>query len=79
MLLLEPIGNRFFASWYRCVAVLHCFEMVEALAAAGRFPRRLDGRQQQRDQDPDDRNHNQQFNQREAAPGILHRFALKIR
>ncbi len=52
-------------------------EVVGALGAAGGLPRRLDGRQQQCDQDGDDGDDDQQFDQREAAtsrraPGPLH-------
>ena len=42
-------------------------QVVLALQPPRRFPRRLHGRQQQRDQDPDDRNDNEQFNQVEPA------------
>ena len=42
-------------------------EVVGALHPPGGFPRGLHGRQQQRDQDPDDRDHDQQFHERKAA------------
>jgi hypothetical protein len=45
----------------------HLLEMVGALNAAGRFPRRLHGREQQRHQNADDGNDNQQFHERETA------------
>jgi hypothetical protein len=42
-------------------------QVVDALRAPGGFPRRLDRRQQQSNQDADDGNHDQQLNQRETA------------
>jgi catechol 2,3-dioxygenase-like lactoylglutathione lyase family enzyme len=43
----------------------HLLEVVAALGPAGRLPRLLHRRQQQGDQDRDDRDHHQQFDQRE--------------
>ena len=43
-------------------------DLALALVAVGRFPRRLHGRQQQRDEDADDGNHHQQFDKGESAP-----------
>jgi hypothetical protein len=40
-------------------------ELIRALSASSRFARRLNGRQQQRDQNADDRNHDQQLDQSE--------------
>jgi hypothetical protein len=40
-------------------------DVVGALRAPRRLPRRLDGGQQQGDQDNDDRDHHQQLDQRE--------------
>jgi hypothetical protein len=45
----------------------HLLEIVRALGAAGRFAGRLDSRQEQRDQNANDGNHNQQFDQGKAA------------
>ena len=42
-------------------------EVVEALDPPGRLSRRLDGRQQQGDEDADDRDHDQQFDEGEPA------------
>jgi hypothetical protein len=42
------------------------FEIVAAAAATGRFARRLNGGQQQCYQDPDDRDHHEQFDERKA-------------
>ena len=42
-------------------------EVVGALSAARSLAGRLNGRQQQRDQDADDRDHHQQFDERKAA------------
>ena len=42
------------------------FQIVRALAAASRLARRLDSRKQQRDQDPDNRDHHQELNQSKA-------------
>jgi hypothetical protein len=39
----------------------HLLEMVAALRPPGGFPGGLNGRQQQGDQDPDDRDDHQQF------------------
>ena len=62
----EPIGKRV----ARRVVVVHrqadLLEVVDALHAPGRLPRRLHGGQEQRDQDRDDRDHDQQFDQRES-------------
>jgi len=44
-------------------------EVVDALRAAGRLARRLDGGQEQGDQHGDDRDHHQQLDQREASTG----------
>ena len=41
-------------------------QVITAGNASGRLTRRLDCRQQQRDQDADDRNHHQQFDERKA-------------
>jgi hypothetical protein len=46
-------------------AETNVLEIVLTLISARRFPRRLDRRQQQCHQYPDDGNHHQQFNQRE--------------
>jgi hypothetical protein len=43
-------------------------EMVFALGAAGGFAGGLNRRQQQRDQDADDRNHDQELDERETSP-----------
>src|SRR5690606_24823647 len=52
----------------RVVVVVHCqadlLQVVAALGAAGGLSCLLDGRQQQRNQDRDDRDHHEQFNQR---------------
>jgi hypothetical protein len=49
---------------------VHCqaelLEVVGALEAASRFPRRLNGRQQETDQHRDDRDHDQKLDQRES-------------
>jgi hypothetical protein len=42
-------------------------QIVRALRAPGGFARRLDGRQDQRGEQPDDGDDHQQFDQREAA------------
>ena len=42
-------------------------KIVRALRPPGRFAGRLNGRQQQRDQDADDRDHHQQLDERKAA------------
>jgi hypothetical protein len=44
-------------------------EVVQTLRAAGGFPSGLDGRQEQPDEDPDDRDHDEQFDERETAAG----------
>ncbi len=49
----------------QCQAKL--FQVVAALAAAGGFAGLLHGGQQQRDQDRDDRDHDEQFDQSEPA------------
>ena len=49
------------------------FEIVLALHLACRLPRRLHRRQQQRNQDADDRDHHQEFDQRESTFGSLTR------
>jgi hypothetical protein len=41
------------------------FEVVAALHPSCRFPHRLNSGQEQRDQNPDDRNHDKQFDKRE--------------
>jgi hypothetical protein len=46
-------------------------EMVAALGAAGRLPRLLHRRQQQRDEDADDGDHDQQFDQGKSAMSIM--------
>jgi hypothetical protein len=43
-------------------------EVVDALGPPGRLARRLDCGQEQGDQHGDDRDHDEQLNQREAAP-----------
>jgi hypothetical protein len=53
-------------------------EVVQALTAAGRFSRRLDRRQQQGHQDADNRDHHEQFDQRETAPGVIHSIASAV-
>ena len=61
-------------------------QIVAAAGAARRFACRLNGRQQQRDQNTDDCDHDQQFHQRETAPsctgksdgGTSYRFSLLI-
>ena len=45
----------------------HLLEVVGALRTPGRLARRLDGGQEQGDQDGDDRNHHQQLDEREPA------------
>ena len=45
-------------------------QIVRALGAAGRFPRRLDRRQQQGNQDADDRDDYQQFDERKCPLGV---------
>jgi hypothetical protein len=53
------------------------FEVVAALGATGGLTRRLDGRQEQGDQNGDDGNHDEQLNQREATPSLrAHRTVL---
>jgi hypothetical protein len=47
-------------------------EIVAALRASRRFARRLHGREQQRDQHRDNRDHDQQFNEREPFPPNSH-------
>jgi hypothetical protein len=42
-------------------------QMIGACRASGGFPRRLNGRQQERDQGPDDRDDRQQLDERERA------------
>jgi hypothetical protein len=42
-------------------------DIIGALNSAGRVARRLNGGQQQAYEDPDNRDHHQQFNQRESA------------
>jgi hypothetical protein len=49
------------------------FHVVAAARAASRFAGLLHGWQQQGDQDCDDRNHDQQFDQRETTPGRARR------
>ena len=49
-------------------------EIVFALGLAGRFARRLDRRQEQRDQQANNRDHHQQLNQRESAPPLHELF-----
>jgi len=46
----------------------HLFEMVGALQSPGCFSGRLHRGKEQRDQDPNDRDYDQQFNQREPRP-----------
>ena len=48
-------------------------EVVDALDPPRRLAGRLDGRQQQGDQDRDDRDHHQQFDQREGRSSSRHR------
>jgi len=63
----------------------HLLHVVGALCAASRLAGRLHRREQERDEHPDDRNHHQQLDQREAAPQIgahpsedsMHRFTLE--
>ena len=50
-------------------------QVVDALRPPGRLAGGLDGGQQQRDQDRDDRDHHQQLDQREAGPASVHRPA----
>jgi hypothetical protein len=47
------------------------FQVVAALGAAGRLPRRLHGREQQGDQDRDDGDDNQQLDQCESGPALV--------
>ena len=44
-------------------------EVVRALGPVARLPRRLDGRQEQGDQDRDDGDHDEEFDQRETVAG----------
>jgi len=46
-------------------------EVVRALGSPGRFARRLHGGQEQRDQDGNDRDHDQQFDQSKSAHGAV--------
>jgi len=46
-------------------------EVVSALRPASRFPGRLHGRQQQRDQDPDDGDYDQQLDQGKSRPVLF--------
>jgi len=61
---------------------VHCqtqlLEVVAALEASRRFASRLDGGQQQRDQDADDRNDDQEFHQRKAATSPRPKFAVAL-
>ena len=55
------------------VSVIHerqadLLQVVGALDSACRFTRRLNGRKQQGNQDRNDRDHNQEFNERETTP-----------
>jgi hypothetical protein len=43
-------------------------QVVRTLHPPGRLTRRLDGGQQQGDQDGDDRDHHQEFDERESTP-----------
>ena len=65
---------------HRVVIVMHghayLFEIVAALHAAGRFARRLHGRQEQRDEHADNRNDHEQFHERErSAQTLSHDYA----
>jgi hypothetical protein len=44
-------------------------EVVQALRTAGGFPSGLYGREEQPDEDTDDRDHDEQFDERETAAG----------
>ena len=59
------------------MASAELLQVVRALGPTGRLAGRLDGGQQEGDQDRDDRDHHQQFDQRESATmsknsGFLH-------
>ena len=49
----------------------YLLNIVLASSPPRRFPRGLNGRQQQRDQDADDRDHHQKFNKRKAEPRLI--------
>jgi hypothetical protein len=46
----------------------HLAEVARTLQPPGGLPSRLNGRQQQRDEYPDDRDHDQKFDQRKTIP-----------
>ena len=52
--------------------------VVDATGAVGRFSRLLHGRQEQGHEDPDDRNHDQQFDERKTARRPLKRRPLRL-
>ena len=61
----SPGGMIWLASWKLCRARPICLRLLEHLRPGGGLADLLDRGQQQADQDRDDRDHHQQFDQRE--------------